>query len=86
MHDPTTLNRQGNDTGTQYRSAIFYHSEEQRQTAELVKASSRQERAMEGPITTEITAAGPFYLGGGVPPEVPRQESRRLHLSLSFRD
>lgn len=62
MHDPTTLNRQGNDTGTQYRSAIFYHSEEQRRTAELVKARVDKSGRWKRPITTEITAAGPFYL------------------------
>jgi peptide methionine sulfoxide reductase msrA/msrB len=62
MHDPTTLNRQGNDTGTQYRSAIFYHSEEQRKTAELVKARVDKSGRWKAPITTEITAAGAFYL------------------------
>ena len=61
MHDPTTLNRQGNDTGTQYRSAIFYHSDEQRRTAELVKARVDKSGRWKRPITTEITAAGPFY-------------------------
>jgi peptide methionine sulfoxide reductase msrA/msrB len=62
MHDPTTLNRQGNDTGTQYRSAIFYHSEEQRKIAESVKARVDHSGKWNRPITTEITAAGPFYL------------------------
>jgi methionine-S-sulfoxide reductase len=62
MHDPTTLNRQGNDTGTQYRSAIFYHSEAQRKTAELVKDRVAKSGRWKRPITTEITAAGPFYL------------------------
>jgi peptide methionine sulfoxide reductase msrA/msrB len=62
MHDPTTLNRQGNDTGTQYRSAIFYHSDAQRKTAELVKERVSKSGQWKRPITTEITAAGPFYL------------------------
>jgi peptide methionine sulfoxide reductase msrA/msrB len=62
MHDPTTLNRQGNDTGTQYRSAIFYNSEEQRRIAELVKKRVDASGKWQRPITTEITAAGPFYL------------------------
>jgi methionine-S-sulfoxide reductase len=61
MHDPTTLNRQGNDVGTQYRSAIFYHSEDQRKTAELVKDRVGKSGFWKRPITTEITAATPFY-------------------------
>jgi peptide methionine sulfoxide reductase msrA/msrB len=61
MHDPTTLNRQGNDVGTQYRSAIFYNSEEQRKTAELVKERIAKSGLWKRPITTEITAAGTFY-------------------------
>lgn len=61
LHDPTTLNRQGNDVGTQYRSAIFYHSEEQRAAAEKSKASAQASGAFRNPIVTEITAAGPFY-------------------------
>jgi len=59
MHDPTTLDRQGNDTGTSYRSAIFYHSEEQRRTAEKVKALAAQK--WKRPIVTEITEAGPWW-------------------------
>ncbi|HBP21760.1 MAG TPA: peptide-methionine (S)-S-oxide reductase [Planctomycetes bacterium] len=61
MHDPTTLNRQGNDRGTQYRSAIFYTSEAQRKTAEQVKAKVDAAKHYSRPIVTEITAAGPFY-------------------------
>ena len=61
MHDPTTLNRQGNDRGTQYRSAIFYTSEAQRKTAEQVKAKVDAAKRYSRPIVTEITAAGPFY-------------------------
>jgi methionine-S-sulfoxide reductase len=59
MHDPTTANRQGNDIGSSYRSAIFYHSEEQRRTAEKVKALAAQKWGK--PIVTEITAAGPWW-------------------------
>ena len=62
MHDPTTLDRQGNDTGTQYRSAVFYNSEEQRKTAERVKERVAKNGLWKRPITTEITAAGTFYL------------------------
>jgi methionine-S-sulfoxide reductase len=61
MHDPTTLNRQHNDVGTQYRSAIFYNSEAQKQTAERVKARWDKSKKFDRPITTEITAAGNFY-------------------------
>jgi peptide-methionine (S)-S-oxide reductase len=60
-HDPTTLNRQGNDIGTQYRSAIFYHNEEQRQKAEHYKAGLDKQGAYPNPIVTEITQAGTFY-------------------------
>ena len=61
IHDPTTLNRQGNDMGTSYRSAIFYHSEAQRQTAERVKAEVDASGKWKRPIVTEITAAGPWW-------------------------
>jgi len=60
-HDPTTLNRQGPDVGTQYRSAIFFHSPEQQQTAEASRAAA-QER-IPRPIATEITEASTFYRG-----------------------
>jgi peptide-methionine (S)-S-oxide reductase len=62
LHDPTTLNRQGNDVGTQYRSAIFYHSEAQRQAAERSKRALAEARVYPDPIVTEIVAAGPFYV------------------------
>lgn len=61
-HDPTTLNRQQNDVGTQYRSAIFYHSEEQKNTAEKVKNELEQENTFSGPIVTEIKEAKAFYV------------------------
>ena len=61
MHDPTTLNRQHNDVGTQYRSAIFYTSEAQKKVAEAVKARWDKSGKFKRPITTEITAAGKFY-------------------------
>jgi peptide-methionine (S)-S-oxide reductase len=60
-HDPTTLNRQGNDVGTQYRSAIFYHSDEQRKLAEHYKRQLDDSGAFRAPITTEITAFSEFY-------------------------
>ena len=61
MHDPTTLNRQHNDVGTQYRSAIFYTSDEQKQTAERVKTQWDKSGKFNRPITTEITPATKFY-------------------------
>ena len=61
MHDPTTLNRQHNDVGTQYRSAIFYTSEEQKQTAESVKTRWDKSGKFNRPITTEIAPASKFY-------------------------
>jgi peptide methionine sulfoxide reductase msrA/msrB len=61
MHDPTTPNRQGNDVGTQYRSAIFYESDEQRRVAEKVKASVEASGKWKRPITTEIVTATEFW-------------------------
>ena len=58
-HDPTTLNRQGADSGTQYRSAIFYHNQYQRNTAEISKKDANKQ--FPNPIVTEITAASTFY-------------------------
>jgi methionine-S-sulfoxide reductase len=61
MHDPTTLNRQGNDVGTQYRSAIFYHGAEQKRIAERVKAKVEKSGAWKAKIVTEISPAGAFH-------------------------
>jgi len=61
MHDPTTLNRQGNDRGTQYRSVIFYTSEAQRQTALAVKARVQASGHWKAPIVTEIVPASRWY-------------------------
>lgn len=60
-HDPTTLNRQGQDVGTQYRSVIFYHSERQREIAENSKISLQRSGTFDDSIVTEITAATTFY-------------------------
>ena len=60
-HDPTTLNRQGADRGTQYRSAIFYHNGEQKRIAEEVKAMLEKEKIWSDPIITEITEFTNFY-------------------------
>jgi peptide-methionine (S)-S-oxide reductase len=58
-HDPTTLNRQGADIGTQYRSVIYYHNDEQRQTAELVLAELKD--SFDAPIITELSPLATFY-------------------------
>jgi peptide-methionine (S)-S-oxide reductase len=60
-HDPTTLNRQGPDRGTQYRSAIFYHDEEQRTVAEAAKERWSRSGRWRSPIVTEVTPASTFY-------------------------
>jgi peptide-methionine (S)-S-oxide reductase len=62
IHDPTTLNRQGNDAGTQYRSAVFYHSAEQKSAAEQVIAKLNAARIYDDPIVTEVVAASRFYV------------------------
>ena len=61
IHDPTTLNRQGADVGTQYRSAIFYHSPEQRETAAQVIAELNAARLWDAPIVTEVAPLTEFY-------------------------
>ena len=60
-HDPTTLNRQGNDVGTQYRSAIFYHNDKQKETAEKVIKLFEEEKVYGNPIVTEIIPFDKFY-------------------------
>jgi len=60
-HDPTTLNRQGADKGTQYRSAVFYQDEEQKQKAEEIKEALDKSGAFDDPIVTEITPASEFF-------------------------
>jgi len=61
VHDPTTLNRQGNDVGEQYRSVIFYRDEEQHQTAKRVIDQLTKERAFKDPIVTAVGPASTFY-------------------------
>jgi len=62
IHDPTTLNRQGADVGTQYRSAIFYHDEEQKRIAEEVVREITEEGIWDDPIMTEVTPFERFYI------------------------
>jgi peptide-methionine (S)-S-oxide reductase len=61
VHDPTTLNRQGNDVGTQYRSAIFYHNPEQKRTAEEIRDEIAAAGIYDDPIVTEITPFDRFW-------------------------
>jgi methionine-S-sulfoxide reductase len=61
MHDPTTLNRQGNDLGPSYRSAIFYHTDAQKKTAEAMIKRLNEHGKFGAPIVTEVTKAGPFW-------------------------
>jgi peptide-methionine (S)-S-oxide reductase len=61
LHDPTTLNRQGNDVGTQYRSVIFYLDEQQKKTAEAVIAELTNDKLFKDPIVTAVEAAQTFY-------------------------
>ena len=63
QHDPTTLNRQGNDRGTQYRSGIYYYSEVQKATAEKSKAAEAERLGK--PVVTEIVAAPQYYIAEG---------------------
>ena len=69
IHDPTTLNRQGNDVGSQYRSAIFYHSPQQKAVAEAVMAQITQARLYRDPLVTELRPASTFFVA-----EVDHQE------------
>ena len=61
IHDPTTLNRQGGDVGTQYRSAVFYHTPAQRETAEQAVAAFTAARVWDAPIVTEVVPLETFY-------------------------
>lgn len=61
IHNPTTLNRQGPDIGSQYRSAVYYHDDEQRQQAETMKNELNSSGHFSQPIVTEISAASEFY-------------------------
>jgi peptide-methionine (S)-S-oxide reductase len=79
LHDPTTLNRQGADEGTQYRSAIFYHSEAQRERAEKSKQARDKSGQYLSPIVTEITAAPTFY-----PAEEGHQDYFRLNSRAGY--
>ena len=82
-HDPTTLNRQGYDVGTQYRSAIFYHSEAQKNTAEASKAAAQAQ--FKDPIVTEITAASTYYLAEAYHQDYYRQNGAQPYCARIIR-
>jgi len=63
LHDPTQLNRQGNDIGTQYRSGLFFHTKEQQQTALSIIDEINRDEIWQDPVVTEVTAKSEFYLG-----------------------
>src|ERR1017187_1189378 len=65
LHDPTTLNRQGNDVGEQYRSVIFYRDEEQKKAAEEVIAELTRDKVFDRPIVTAVEPASTFYVAEG---------------------
>ena len=82
IHDPTTLNRQGNDMGTQYRSAIFYHSEEQKNTAQAIVKELTDQHAFPSPIVTQIVPAEKFYIAEGYHQEYFRNNSTQPYCSF----
>jgi peptide-methionine (S)-S-oxide reductase len=65
IHDPTSLNRQGGDVGTQYRSAIFYHSSEQKETAEALIKDLNAQKIWDNPIVTQVEAVKDYYAAEG---------------------
>jgi peptide-methionine (S)-S-oxide reductase len=81
-HDPTTLNRQGGDVGTQYRSVIFYHTEEQRQVAEDIKARLNNAKIWNDPIVTEIAPFTIFYMAEDYHQEYYFQNSSQPYCKL----
>jgi peptide-methionine (S)-S-oxide reductase len=77
IHDPTTLNRQGNDVGTQYRSAIYYHSTRQQAEAESLLAEFAANNTFGVPVVTELAPAGQFYPAEGYHQEYYRNNSHQ---------
>ena len=83
LHDPSTLNRQGADVGTQYRSAIYYHSEAQREAAERSKTAAAKDLLR--PIVTEITEASEFYPAEGYHQDYYRENPRAGYCQVVIR-
>ncbi len=84
-HDPTTLNRQGHDVGTQYRSAVFYHSDEQKKLAEKHKAELDESHEFDRPIVTEITRFDAFYPAEGYHQNYFNDNSRQPYCARTIR-
>ena len=82
IHDPTTLNRQGNDIGPQYRSAIFWHDEKQRDTAREVIAAFTADGAFSDPIVTEVTQLDRFWPGEAYHQNYYRQHTEQPYCSF----
>jgi peptide-methionine (S)-S-oxide reductase len=82
IHDPTTLNRQGADVGTQYRSAIFYHTPEQKRIAEEVIAELEEAGVWDGPIVTEIIPSSAFYSAEDYHREYFRRNQRQPYCQV----
>jgi len=84
-HDPTTLNRQGNDEGTQYRSAVFYHSQEQKEKAEKYKTELNKSGAFKDPIVTEIAPFTSFYVAENYHQDYYNQNGSQPYCSYVIR-
>jgi peptide-methionine (S)-S-oxide reductase len=84
-HDPTTLNKQGNDVGTQYRSAIFYHDEQQKEKAEHYKQKLNESKAYDKPIVTEITKFTTFYSAENYHQDYYRTHGSQPYCSIVIR-
>lgn len=80
VHDPTTLNRQGPDQGTQYRSAIFWHDEDQKRAAEKSRQQETARRSR--PVVTQVEQAGPFYAAEEYHQQYLRKTGRSCHVNL----
>jgi len=84
-HDPTTLNRQGNDEGPQYRSAVFYHTQEQKELAEKYKAELNKSGAFKNPIVTEIAPFTSFYIAENYHQDYYNQNGSQPYCSYVIR-
>lgn len=82
IHDPTTLNRQGADVGTQYRSVIFYHTESQQTTAEQVIREIEDARVWDSPIVTEVRPLDAFYPAEGYHQEYFRRNPKQAYCRI----